>query len=1163
MQRHKDGTLVVSATDLVGFLACDHLATLELGRADDLWQKPPHREDPELKLLQERGEAHERAFLERRCAEGLSIVEFGRPESTPEALRAAEAATVRAMRDGADVIFQATLFDGRWLGYADFLLKVDRSSPALGAWSYEVADTKLARAVKGGALLQVCVYSDRLAQLQGVAPERVHVVTGDGTTHTMRLDDYAAYYRMVKSRFETVVFGDEATPRRDPLTAGTYPDPVDHCRVCAWFPTCMDRRRSDDHLSIVAGMTRAHTERLAADGVPTMRSLAALPPDRPVRDVNARPLARVRDQARLQVQGTDAGQLLYELIEPHADEPGKGLALLPEPSPNDLFFDIEADPWALDDGLEYLLGVVSIDTAEAVYRPIWGHDREGEKRAFEAFIDLVMERLARDPTMHVYHYAGYESGAIKRLMQRHATREDEVDRILRGQVLVDLYQVVRQGVRASVESYSIKRIEKFYMPQREGPITEAGFSVVEYETWTRDRDPRHLKDLADYNRDDCVSTWLLRGWLEERREEGLARSWDLPRPTVPTPDPAAVLTERQEATRRRVEALKEGVPADPDRRSEHERARHLLALLLEWHRRDIKPQWWNWYRLRDLSTEELIEDREAIGGLEFVERAGTIKQSWILRYRFPPQDHKFRYGDTPYDPVNEVGAGTVHDVDDTHGIIDLLRGEKTADRHPSALIPAKPIPVDILQDALGRVADWVLANDIDFPGHHRAARDLILERPPRLGGIGSTGPLVGAGETVIGAARRLALELDGGVLAIQGPPGTGKTWTGARMILDLVRARRKVGITAQSHKAITNMLIAVDAAAREEGAGFRAIQRCDTGDDGAHLASVTLADDPKEVGPAMRAGRYDIAAGTAWLFARPDMSDALDVLVVDEAGQMSLANVVAMSGATHSFVLLGDPNQLPQVSPGVHPDGSGASALEHLVGSALTVPPGLGLFLDRTFRLHPEVNAYISEAFYDRRLGTDPSTARQSIEGGMGLRWLPIEHAGNDSDSPQEADAVARALEGLIGRPWTDRYGAVRPLTAGDIVVVAPYNAHVAAIERAVERRLGLRARVGTVDKFQGQEGTVAIYSMASSSAEDAPRGMDFLYERNRLNVAISRARALAILVASPRLLDVPCRTPEQMWKANALCRYVEMAGSVLVFAPGPSRNPWAAKSRS
>ena len=337
----------------------------------------------------------------------------------------------------------------------------------------------------------------------------------------------------------------------------------------------MDRRRADDHLSIVAGMTRTYTERLVEGGVPTRRALAVLPAVAPVAGMNRRPLGRLRDQARLQVTGEDEHKLIYELIEPDPEAIGHGLAALPEPSPLDLFFDIEADPWMGDAGLEYLLGIAWRTSAGGhEYRAIWGHDPAGEKAAFETFIDLVMERLERDPGMHVYHYAGYESGAIKRLMQRHATREDEVDRILRGEVLVDLYQVVRQGIRASVESYSIKKIEKFYMPAREGPVTEAGFSVVEYERWLRDHDERHLRDLADYNRDDCISTLLLRDWLEDRRREGiLQRGWDLPRPVAATGDVAEALSEWQAATRAREERLRMDVPGRPGRTDHRNRRR--------------------------------------------------------------------------------------------------------------------------------------------------------------------------------------------------------------------------------------------------------------------------------------------------------------------------------------------------------------------------------------------------------------------------------------------------------------------------------------------------------------------------------------------------------------------------------------------------------------
>ncbi|HLO36407.1 MAG TPA: TM0106 family RecB-like putative nuclease, partial [Candidatus Deferrimicrobium sp.] len=888
-----DGTLIVSATDLVGFLECGHLTTLELGRIDGRWERPHQRLDPEVVLLQERGDAHERAYLARLRAEGRTVHAGTKNGlTTPDELRAAEADTLAAMRRGVDVVYQATMFDGRWRGHADFLLRVDGASD-LGNWHYEVADTKLALSVKGSALLQVCVYSDRLEAIQGRRPERIHVVTGDSETHTLRLDDFAAFYRAVKDRFEERVFGGgRAEPPK------TYPDPVDHCRVCIWFPVCMDRRRSDDHPSIVAGMTRAATERLQEARIPTRRALALLEPPITVPELNPRTLDRLRLQARIQVEGEDRGELLSELIEPIPHEPGRGLALLPEPSPLDVFFDIEADPWIEDGGLEYLLGLVEVVDGAPMYRPIWGHDRAGEKTAFEGFVDFVMDRLAHDPGMHVYHYAGYEAGAIKRLMQRHGTRVDEVDRLLRGGILVDLYNVVRQGVRASVESYSIKRIEKFYLPAREGPVTEAGFSVVAYETWLRDGDDQHLADLAQYNRDDCVSTWMLRDWLEGRRREAIARGWPMARPTVQDGLPGEAQSAQQAETARRVGALTQDVPADRAKATDEQRNRWLLAQLLDWHGRDAKPEWWNFYRLNELGVDDLIESSEGLGGLVFETdldergRGGRVR-----RYRFTPQDHRIRVGRPAIEPDGEQGldAGEVVAIDDIEGAIDLYRTASKLDRHPVALIPGKPIKVDVLRDALRRIADDVLDRGFDPTDGSvrlRAVRDLIARTPPRLASLGGRAAVAavrGDDEAPLDAAIRLALDLDHGVLPIQGPPGTGKTWTGARMIAALVRAGKKVGITAQSHRAITNLLDKTSEAFAETRQPFAALQKSD-GEAGSARTGVRIVDDAKDVAPLLAGGAFPIAAGTAWLWSRPELSVAVDVLFVDEAGQLSLAN---------------------------------------------------------------------------------------------------------------------------------------------------------------------------------------------------------------------------------------------------------------------------------
>jgi len=538
----------------------------------------------------------------------------------------------------------------------------------------------------------------------------------------------------------------------------------------------------------------------------------------------------------------------------------------------------------------------------------------------------------------------------------------------------------------------------------------------------------------------------------------------------------------------------------------------------------------------------------------------------VRRYRFMPQDHRIKVGRGAIEPDGEQGldGGEVVAIDDIEGTIDLFRTAAKLGSHPSALIPAKPISADAQRDALRRIADDVLARGFepaDGGRRFQAARDLVARATPRLRGTGgrpTTEPLTRPGERAVDTAVRLARELDHGVLPVQGPPGSGKTWTGARMVAALVADGRKVGITAQSHKAITNLLDEIGAAFAEAPLPFAAIQKSE--DDAASaLAGVRVTDDNDEVPRALAAGEVRVAAGTPWLWAREQLLDAVDVLFVDEAGQLSLANTVAVSGAAASLVLLGDPNQLPQVSQGIHPEGAGVSALEHLVGDALTVAPERGLFLPITYRMHPDVNRYISEIFYEGRLKSDPSTARQALAGplpvgGLGIRWEPVRHVGDESASIAEAEAVAEAIEELLGRAWTDRQGNHLTIGIDDIVVVAPYNAHVALIQSSVRRRLGLAARVGTVDRFQGQEAPIAIYSMAASSAEDAPRGMGFLYDGHRLNVAVSRAMGLAIVIASPDLLLVAPRGPDQMREANAICRLAEVA----VEQAGPARDPQA-----
>jgi predicted RecB family nuclease len=1197
-----DGQPVFAATDLVGFLACEHLVGLELAALAGLVDRPV-RLDPEMDLIAKRGDEHERRYLASLQAGG-AVTRIEENAALPDRrarLEAAAAATREAIERGDRAVYQATFFDGRWLGLADFLLRVERPS-RLGGWSYEVVDTKLARHVKASALLQICSYVEQLTRLQGTQPELMHVALGGSAraVESHRVADYMAYYRTVKAAFEArVAIAGLAPAGVPPLVAapaaavpapalaveypprGTYPEPVEHCDVCRWSRVCAAQRRRDDDLSLVAGAPLRLRRALKSRGVATRRGLAALalPLAQSLDDVGARALETGREQARIQVRGQDEGRTIYELLPPGRQrdgllEPNRGLACLPEPAPGDLFFDIEGDPFALDDGVDYLFGILepglTAPDGGPTFHAFWAVDDDGqvthdaEKRAFEQTIDLMIDRLDRDPSIHIYHYAPYETTAAGRLMGRHATRELEVDRLLRGKVFVDLYRAVRQGIRASVESYSIKKLEPLYHLEREEGLRDAGSSIVAFESWLAEaesgargaggnaaapggaaRSPRNhetLRSIETYNRDDCVSNWRLRDWLELRRPELESEIGEpLPRPAAAEAEPAENLSERLANVTRVAERLCDGVPAEAADRTPEQHARWLLAQLLSWHRREEKAFWWRLFHLiEDLTDAERIDEREPIGGLKLLECLGPSGRSTLYRYSFPEQEHAIDVGTEVCDPATGRSPGTVAALDEAAGTLDLRRGPKTDGPHPTSLVPCGFVSTTPLQESLLRIGEWVAANGMVGVGEYAAARRLLLGGTP-AGPAGEA--LCRPGEDPLDAAIRIARDLDGGVLAVQGPPGSGKTYLGAATIAGLVASGLRVGVTANSHQVIGHLLDSLAERAIERGRELRIGQKTDLSGECTSDAAVPYKTSAALLA-ALEAGELDVVGGTAWLWSRPEFAGRVDVLVVDEAGQFSLANAIAVAPAARGLILLGDPAQLEQPLQGTHPPGAEASALGHVLAKDSTMPPDRGLFLEQTRRLHPDLCRFTSETFYEDRLSALDGLENQRLIGsgalsGTGVRYLPVVHQGNTSESPEEAQAVASLVRDLVqgGAAWQDATGTVRALDWDDVLVVAPYNAQVAEIERRLPH-----ARVGTVDRFQGLEAPLSIYSMTTSGPEEAPRGMEFLYSLNRLNVATSRARCLAAVVASPELIRVRATNPRQMRLANALCRFMELA---------------------
>ena len=577
--------LVRAPTDLSNFLSCRHLSALDLRAARGEVERPI-RYDVVLEELRERGLVHERAYLERLRALGLTIVGDDDAEDGHGPAGSNVEATLAAMRSGVDVIYQATLEDDGWSGHADFLRKVDAPSN-LGSWSYEAFDTKLARETKAGTILQLCVYSYLLGKIQGHRPTHMHVVT-PGTNFeplSYRVDDYGAYFRWLERGIN-----DSITHPGD-----TYPELVSHCDYCSWWAACEARRRRDDHLCYVAGISGTQIKTLRALGVETLSELAVLEPVPEPLQGSKQALVRVREQARVQQIGCETGATYHELIEPFDAE--HGLALLPEPTPDDIFLDFEGDHFAEEGVREYLLGyVTSGPDGEPVYTPLWAKTREDERTVFERFMDLAVEIRARNPEAHVYHFAPYEPAALKRLMGRHATREVELDELLRGRALIDLHTVVKRALIASVERYSIKNLEPFFGYERAQNLREATMSrrIVENAIAAGDLDDqldRHRRIVENYNREDCESALRLRDWLEACRADIIAKGHELSRPVVERGEASEAISDLDRELQCLRDGLLDGVPMDPRERSADQQARFALAHMMEFHRREDKAGW--------------------------------------------------------------------------------------------------------------------------------------------------------------------------------------------------------------------------------------------------------------------------------------------------------------------------------------------------------------------------------------------------------------------------------------------------------------------------------------------------------------------------------------------------------------------------------------------
>ncbi|MEE9320084.1 MAG: AAA domain-containing protein, partial [Granulosicoccus sp.] len=743
------------------------------------------------------------------------------------------------------------------------------------------------------------------------------------------------------------------------------------------------------------------------------------------------------------------------------------------------------------------------------------------------------------------------------------TREYELDQLLRNEVFVDLYRVVRQGLIVGEPRYSIKNIELLYRGKRETEVSGGGESIVVYENWREAfaageeggcwQSSETLKQIRDYNIDDCNSTQELVDWLRARQLEA----------NIPYVGGAAeVIVAEPKEEQLAVQILRDRLmkksdallETDPDEAALWQ----TLGGVLEFHWREAKPGFWRLFDRLGADPAELADDSDCLADCVRTEappfKDKPSARNLTYEYRFDAGQEFRGAGKTFQIAGYETEDGKSLKVDliaDSSDLENGLVALKCRQEPPDFL---SLVLSDFINPAPIPKAIAAVVTDIEAgSGSHGAVLSLLRRDKPTfdesfMRQLAQRSDAIAPSKCPTEKLRQITdavNSLQQSCLVIQGPPGTGKTYTASCVIGKLLKDGHKVGVASNSHAAINNLLLAtagycsevsVDAAITctkytEEGMEEAGVMQC---------ANAVLANN---VQPGSLVGT------TAWGFSRDDMANTLDYLFVDEAGQVALANVIGMSRAADNLVLLGDQMQLGQPTQGTHPGKSGSSVLEYMMGEQATIAEDEGVFLGAGFRMHSAVNQFISKQFYDGRLQSRPDNDERRLlldaalhselsDTGAGVFFIPVTHDGNTQSSVEEAQLIAELVSGLLRGELRVKDGCPRPLVMDDILFVAPYNQQV----RVLKDTLGPDARVGSVDKFQGQEAAVVFLSLCASDASESPRGLGFLLDRHRINVAVSRAQSMVIIVGHPELVSGPVDTMAALAQANLFAALVEQS---------------------
>lgn len=1178
MQKLDSSKYLYSPSDLTTYMNSPFVSWMKRFELEypDKAKDIPKDNDAMLGLLAKMGNAHETEFLSHLQHEygGDQVITIKRDSNSANS-------TLEAMNKGYSVIFQAHLERENFKGYSDFLVKRPGTSD-LGDYYYEVWDTKLSKTTRTSFIVQLCCYSWMMEKIQGRLPEEVVVVLGDKKEDRLRIAPYFAYFENLKKQFLKAQenFSSDMSDMPDPAYCNEFG---------VWGSYAKKILQESDSLTIVANIRKSQIKKLSDRGIKTLTELANSHLEY-ITGISAESLKKLKAQAKIQLESRGELKPKFDVLNA---EPGKGLSALPVASDLDVFFDMEGHP-LMEGGLEYLWGVSYIKPEkDAVlgnkypYKDWWAHDQAQEKLAFEGFIDWAYARWLADKTMHIYHYASYEITAIKKMVIRYETRELEVQTLFENKVFIDLYRIVQTGLLIGEPKYSIKNVEHLYRDARNTVVANGGDSVVFYENWRAsggviawetspdgyqswkiqpDNFNWHkwlvLNEIREYNIDDCESTLELVSWLRNiQSQKGIQFETVAPKLLVEEEPTDRVIANRvqREALENRQQQLIESFNKNEELKKD--KYAQLLVSLLHFYVREKKSKNFEYFLRLEKNDEELSDDDMVISNIELLNtdiQGEKIFCTANFSLDQPLRKDKIKTA-TIKDSNVKVNKITFLDIFEANGDIDLRFGKITFElnkNHEDAL-DLNPLTLFCSDDFLptdGLERELCSITEAYFNKGHlsNALKTIFDQASPRFLTDRSLLPVTRHhyfdNEKYDTALIEAISGMNESCLCIQGPPGSGKTSTAKKVIKALLEKNKRIGIMSNSHAAIMNLL---EPLARDlpsvliaKIAGFESIQTFEEkypeGTYPKFRFRKNMSFTKKESFENFR-----VIGATVYGFSNEiTHTQPFDYLFVDEASQVALANLVVASSAAKNIVLMGDQMQLEQPIQGSHPGSAGASALEFMLQEHAVIPEDKGIFLERTYRMHQDICKPLSEIVYEGKLQADDANGNQKIKidnpvlitKQKGILPIFVEHTGNTQSSEEEVEKIKEIIAELKTGYFINKQNNSEPINNKSILIIAPYNMQVNLLKES----LGLEYQIGTIDKFQGQEAPVVIVSMAVSDITETPRGLDFIFDKKRLNVAISRSKALAVVVANKNLNNCVVNSLDQMEKVGFFCQLVK-----------------------